>query len=237
MAFAAEVLIDKEIGGIRFAAMISDSPITIGVLEKLNNRQRAASVLSVIQVFRNKESALQLLGGKGATDLDGRAVWHHKYLTDADKVAPDIGEVVQVGKDVLVRTFQEGRYSEAIVSGRNPLVCEESSEGCKIIWISVGRVPPHQEEIYDRPRVHLFVRTKLLPNLSQAQRLTSSLQKRFATKLLSVSFRTDEWFVEDSDYPVIYPFKAAAQPSDLEKVDVRAEVICVSRGADIRCGQ
>lgn len=235
MAFSAEVLISREAGGIRFIAMTSAPPIYAGTVEGIRARQHNANILSVTEIFQNRRTALNVLSGKGATDLDNRAVWRQKYLDDAKTVPPDFAEIVQVGKDVIIRMLQNGKYSERLVSGRNPLVCGDGKDECEIIWISVGIIPPHQETVYDRPRIHLFVRTKRLPDVSQARRISALLQERFSTELLSVSFRTDTWFIDDTDYPVIYPFKEDSVPVDLEKIEAGYEVVCVSVGRDTKC--
>jgi hypothetical protein len=146
-----------------------------------------------------------------------------------------MGEIVQVGSDAVVRTVENGKFEQKVVSGNNPLTCIPMESGCEVIWVSIGIIPPHQERKFLRPKISLFARTEKLPTIPEAERLTRALQRRFDTQLLTVSFRTDSWFIEDTEFPVVYPFRTGRGVIDPGGIDVHREVMCLAVAAEFRC--
>jgi hypothetical protein len=232
-----DVLVNRQINGIRNSVLIESEPTTIQGLERFYALDSGRPyIASVTDIFRTKFDASQVLNGRGATDLD-TSVWYKQYADYSRRRPEGMGEIIEIGKDAVLRTIKSGKFEQKVVSGRNPLVCGTEENGCEVIWISIGIIPPHQEKTFSRPKISLFVRTKHLPSLTESQRLAEALRHRFDTQLLTVSFRTDEWFLLDSEFPVVYPFRTdpkIIRPSD---IDVRNEVICVSVGAPFRCSK
>ena len=51
--------------------------------------------------------------------------------------------------------------------------------------------------------------------------------RRFKTKQLFVSFRSDDWFIGDDGFPVVYPFIRDRHIPDLQAVKDAPEIGCV----------
>ena len=236
-ATSPDILSDRDVGGIRNSVVVLSEPPTITGLEKLYAAKAGKPyVVSVSQFFQSKFDASEVLSGKGATDLDS-AAWYKQYKEYLKHAPENMGEIIQVGSDALIRTIQAGKFQQKGVSGNNPLTCISGESGCEIIWIRIGIIPPHQEKKYLRPRISLFARTEHLPSTQESERLAHALQRRFDTELLTVSFRTDSWFIEDAEFPISYPFKSNPRIVGPGEIDIRHEVTCVAVGADFRCSK
>ena len=139
-----------------------------------------------LQVFPSKETAIQLLGGKLATDRS-EVDWLKQYAAvKSSGTVKEMSEIVRVGSDVVGRMSVSHATGEAVLRGKDPLKCEAQANTCKIIWISVGRVPPSEAK-YSEPTVNLFLVMGRLPTLIEARKIFGLLRERFPTKLLTVS--------------------------------------------------
>lgn len=96
-----------------------------------------------------------------------------------------------------------------------------------ILWINGGGVPPGQKRRYKRPMIDLYIREQPVPDPVRAVAECYRLRRRFNTRLLFVSFRSDNWFIEDASFPVILPFVADRHIGDLKAVRSAPEIGCV----------
>jgi hypothetical protein len=229
-----DVTSERNIGEFTSKVISLGEPVTILGLERIFRTNFDGASISTIDVFPSREIPDFVLTGKGATENDYDS-WLERYQSIVREAEPDMGEIVKVDHDVLARTIRAGRYEEKVLSGRNPLLCDFGSPECRITWIRIGIVPPILEGKYRCPLVHLFVQDRSVPSIAEALKITGRLQRRFHTRLLTVSFRTDEWFVEDTEFPVVYPFRSR-NPVDLEMIRKGPEVTCVSVDRPTKCG-
>jgi len=228
-------MFEGSIDGIFTKRIIAVRPVTMPQLENLFQTDvHASDVVSEITLFPSARTAALVLGGKGHTEND-YASWLAQYRLAMKEPPVDMGEIVKVGQDAIARTVRDGKYEEKILSGKNPLRCEWGSRDCRIIWISIGIAPAELRNRFKNPSIRLFVRDRSVPTTEEALKISMQLQQRFHTRFLSVSFRSDEWFVEDLWFPVIYPFDER-HSADLAKIRTAPEVVCTTDGGESHCG-
>jgi hypothetical protein len=232
----SEVLFSNREGGIAYTALISARPLTAtGNASALSRFRKPSDTVSQLQVFSNRTLAAAILNGKGATDLDEQQ-WYSRYLEYAARhLTGDVAEVLRVGNDVAARFVVKGKSYKKILAGGDPYRCESMIPGCEIIWITVGRIPPGDEGPGVAPMIYLFVKTTSPVTATEAQLISRNLQARFITNFLVVAFRTDEWFVTDLAFPIMYPFRASQVVVDPQQIAIRDDHSCVVTYGEFGC--
>jgi len=186
-------------------------------------------------VFPSREVAIRILSGKGRTEND-YSDWLQQYNAAIKSAPQDMGRLSElemmywpelftvaamrrrfwVPAILSVRLGIAGlpdcldRYRENSSKSGKPLQPTESFPVCS------GRRNPKS------PASKVYVR---------------SFKKALPTLLLSVSFRLDEWFIQETEFPVIYPFLENPRIADIDSVRLAPEVSCISSGKEFRCGQ
>lgn len=222
-----EILFDSEYGGYGSRALVSHQTVTISTLERWYQTHLShLDETLILYVFRGEYDFVHGFDAQGHTDND-YASWLAKYYAEVNVQPINMGEIVKVGHDVLARTINAGRYEQKVLSGNDPLVCWPGSRNCRILWIDGGGVPPGQERRYKRPMIDLYIREQPVPDPVRAVAECYRLRRRFNTRLLFVSFRSDNWFIEDALFPVIFPFVADRHIGDLKAVRSAPEIGCV----------
>jgi hypothetical protein len=225
---ANEIIFSHQYGPFRTEALVSGAATTVSSVEELyRTRMGTAHRVELLQLFRSPKDS-RVLSGKGHTDND-YASWLAEYKLQLKLPPVEIAEVIKIGNDVLARAFNAGRYEQKVLSGEDPLPCWHGSNDCRIIWINIHG---HAED-EGKPEhavIELYIKQQPLPNVAQAVSECVRLQERFKTKQLFISFRSDDWFILDTGFPVIYPFIRDQRIRDLKAVKDAPEIVCVGPG-------
>jgi hypothetical protein len=228
--------VQLRIGDFYTASVIVGGVPRLNVMEKvLREHSPMLKNVSVIRAFPDKLTAERILPGKGHSDVT-ESEWYRMYKRVAT-TDEDMGEVIKIGVDTLIRSVHGGIVEQRLVNGRDPLTCSPSLLGCKILWINVRDVPPLLKSRFRQPLVEMFVKENELTTVTKALETSKLLQERFGTDLLVVTFRSDEWFTSHDLFPVVYPFMSPRRIVKLGEVHSSDEVNCTSLGGEMRCGQ
>ncbi|HEX4230476.1 MAG TPA: hypothetical protein VHZ07_17505 [Bryobacteraceae bacterium] len=222
---ANEIIFSHRYGQFRTEALVSGAATSVSSVEELyRSRMGTADRVELLRVFRSPKDS-RVLSGKGHTDND-YASWLAEYKLQLKLPPVELAEIIKIGNNVLARASNAGRYEQKLLSGEDPLSCWHGSNDCRIIWMNIQG---HAEDVGEPEHavIELYIEQQPLPNIAQAVSECARLQERFKTKWLFISFRSDDWFILDTDFPVIYPFIHDRRIPDLKAVKDAAEIVCV----------
>jgi hypothetical protein len=221
---ANEIIFNDRYGQFRTEALVSGAATTFSSVEELyGTRMGNADRVEILRVFGSQQDS-RVLSGKGHTDND-YASWLAEYKLQLKLPPVEMAEIIKIGNNVLARAYNAGRYEQKVLSGEDPLSCWHGSNDCRIIWINIHG---HAEDVGqpEHAVVDLYIVQQPLPNIAQAVSECVRLHERFKTKWLFISFRSDDWFILDTEFPVIYPFIRDRRIPDLKAVKDEPEIVC-----------
>ena len=144
--------------------------------------------------------------------------------------------ILAIGSNALLQQTDGKNVSRRILSGSDPTIFRAGSHAYELLELHVAVLPrPLRPRVPNRVRVDCYVKTAVLPTPLDARLVARALQAALGERHVTVTIRTDSWFVEDLSFPLWYPFEPAGRfPSRAEYV-ARGEIYCDGDAADIRC--
>jgi hypothetical protein len=221
---ANEIIFNDRYGQFRTEALVSGAATTVSSVEELyRTRMRNADRVEILRVFGSQQDTRPLFG-KVHTE-NHYASWLYLYKMELKLPPVEMAEIIKIGNNVLARASNAGRYEQKVLSGEDPLPCWHGSNDCRITWINIHG---HAEDV-GKPEhavIQLYIKQQPLPNAAQAVSECVRLQERFKTKQLFISFRSDDWFILDTGFPVVYPFIRDRRIRDFKAVKDAPEIVC-----------
>jgi hypothetical protein len=175
--------------------------------------------------------------GHPVTDLTA-AGWLSLY--EKQKKAPfPVAVVTVVGKECALQVRDKsGAITKLTLTDRDPLIMTSRTGQYEFLHLTARYVEKESLETEgDRVTVHAFLEAKSDPGVVLDPELWLSLSKILGTRALSVAVRPDHWFVDHSDFPVLYPFRVpAVNPDALGEIGLRPSSWCFGDFRGLHCG-
>jgi len=83
--------------------------------------------------------------------------------------------------------------------------------------------------------ITVYMRSSMFTSVGQAREFTRLMQERFQEKRIIVTLRIDAFFIDDHDFPVVYPFDPPATPPSKEEYEHSKTMYCFSDQPGIQC--
>jgi len=188
-----------------------------------------------VDVFVNRDDAAHEVSGKMVTDK-GYDWWLDLYNKFGRTVFP-MAEISGYGANAVLRLRDgHGVCSETVLSGHNFLRISMDNVEFEILQAYYRFLPPNTKPVPgDEAMITVYVRSSIFPSVGQAREFTRLMQERFQEKRIIVTFRIDAFFIDDPDFPVVYPFDPPATPPSKEEYEHSKTMYCFSDQPGIQC--
>lgn len=145
--------------------------------------------------------------------------------------------LVAIGKDVVIETVDGSKISREIVSGSDPMLFEAGGRKCRLLEVYWSRpFPSVGQKLQSTLNVTVDLQTDVLPAAADAEQITTALQRRLNYARVTVFMRTDTWFVDDSLFPLWFPFTPGERPPTFQEYVSKGVMTCVGEDG-VRCNR
>jgi hypothetical protein len=130
------------------------------------------------------------------------------FYPKISKNVPPVAELLIFNRGAVMRVRDlEGKVHHLLLKGSDPLTFETKNYRFEILWVGVSR------RSGDNVNIHFFVVGSPPLLVEQASEATRALSRLLKNGDVSVSLRTDSWFIKEFDFPLIYPFATRLGPA------------------------
>ena len=231
-----DVLSSYTVEGLRKSVIVGGEYMNLPFLRLCYELERSISParVSIVTVFEDRELAIEANGGKGHSEI-AYSDWKRRYGAMRNLRGVHTMRLVSIGSDAVLQTAEMGNVSRLIVAGTDPTMMNVDGVQCELLDLYWTRLPaPIREDGGNPLRVDVYVKTGRLPTEAEASQITRRLQTRIGHDNMTVSIRTDSWFIESSRFPVRFSF-AEDQPPSLEEYVSRGSAFCIGEAGSVRC--
>lgn len=196
-----------------------------GYFKRLN--RTAMPHLLLISAFQYRSDVYELFG-KSTTEFTF-AKWKELFDHSSNKRQTlRFAKLVKAGTDVRIDFVDNGEASYVVRGSNDPTVFFISQNlRCHILQISPIYLPIGVPGGEPKLRIWVYVQAQRLPTPREAEAIFSELRRRLGTSHLRVLIRTDSWFIEDTRFPIWYPFAPDERPpNNLKEYKAAGEVFC-----------
>lgn len=184
--------------------------------------------------FRTSSDAALVIDGKGHMEADYRE-WISRYGHDLRRGALRAKRIIRIGPNRVEETLEQQKVSRRVLKGSDPARFSIRGVTCEVLDLAGHRLPrPIRADGLNPLIVTAWLRASALPSESDAKAISRDLQRRLNHSYLSISIRTDSWFIEDPFFPVWFPF-ATDGPPDYSEYRLRGEALCTTSEKDVSC--
>lgn len=152
---------------------------------------------------------------------------------------PPYAELLSIGKDVGMRIRDwNGQVFLKVLAGDNPYDLEACGKHLQVGHVSIRQTGALEKgHISDRTRlyIHFFLIVKETPDRHIVECALAQLRKKTGLTSLSVSVRSDPWFLQNSDYPVISPFLVNPEPPTRDGYESGTQWDCTFQAGKTNC--
>lgn len=228
---ANNILLDRREGDFHDIVVVDSASMNTFGIQRLANELTSKDApirVLVLSIFENKEDAFQTMAGKGHTDTEfGEAV---ERLRSARSRGPfQMIRLISIDGNTVVQAVNGPTVSRTVVHGTDPASFTVGGKRCELLEIYFVRPPRAiRPDGSNPPIAKAYLRVDVLPNLEEADAITRAVQEKLHHRNVTVSIRTDSWFLEDSEFPLWYPFEVNPKPPSFEEYNSRGEVVCVA---------
>jgi hypothetical protein len=166
------------------------------------------------------------------------AGWRIAYEEERNAPFP-VAAVTVAGKECALQVRDKsGAITKLTMTDRDPLIMTNRRDQYEFLHLTGGYVDGRLRETEgDRVRVTVFLEAKSDSGVVLAPEVWLSLSKLLGTKALWVNVRPDHWFIDDSDFPVLYPFRSpVATPPTLGETRLHPSSWCFANFRGLHCG-
>jgi len=201
-----EVLWEQVAGGVRTKGLLGE--MSEGEFRRLALEFLGPEKVTVGQVvlYGSKEDE-EKAAGKPGTDVSYE--WWRTLLRRHGLGCPEMREAIQIGPAIVERSVdRKCRTKRVILLGeKDPLVRRIDGAEVEILHI-VFQSLAKGKKIWGRKvmRLQFYARTRSTVSTDLARKLLWEMRELSGMPELTVALRNDAWFIEDSAFPIIYPF-------------------------------
>jgi hypothetical protein len=188
----------------------------------------------IVMAFANPDDARLFIAGKGHTDVT-YADWAAMYRATRHRQQFRMMRLIKVADDIVVQIADGGHVSRMVLRGADPTRFPAGGKACELLDLYWYRLPrPIRRDGVNPLNADAYIRTDSLPSNHEAMLITRELQKRLKHPDVMVQLRTDTWFIEDSRFPVWFPF-SHDPPPDFRAYRSRGEIFCRASASEVVC--
>lgn len=230
------IVSDNTYDGFRDVAVVDPSSISVSRIQRLANKLKGNSGrVFLLSVFENKDAALQTIAGKGHTDGTYSEAVARLYAAQR-RSSFRMVRLVSVYGNTIIQAVDGSNISRTVVAGVDPISFAVGGKTCEILEIYFARQPrPTRADGRNPAIVKVYLKTDVLPSIAEAEAISNAIEEKFRHRNVVVHLRPDTWFLEDSEFPLWYPFDAGRTPPPLEDFRSSGEISCVANDDGRRC--
>jgi|SRR5271157_1195244 len=189
-----------------------------------------------VGVFTDRDDGMREVSGKLKADELGYDWWVGLYNKFGRKVLPAAEVLGYQGNAVLRLRDSSGTCSEIVLAGDNFLRVHLGGLEFEILKTYYAPLPPHVEPSPgDEAMVFTYVRASSFPNTDQAREFSQLVLHRVQEKRVVVLFRTDDFFIDDNRFPIVYRFDPTTPPPSREQYRQSKTMYCFGDRPGILC--
>lgn len=172
--------------------------------------------LSKLTIFVDRKAEVRWRGGKGMSHPS----YYDANLYHGDpEWRPTVAEMLHIGDSAILRVaLPDGAIRTKVLLGSNPLEIRLPGIEAEILWVHFSQ-PDYSPEAIS---VEIYVRLTGELTQERAERIAEEVWTRIPYRDVTVTVRTDEWFIESGGYPWVNPFVPPA-PLPLYEEFARSE--------------
>ena len=223
-----EVLWEQVAGGVRTKGLLgemSEEEFRRLALEFLGPEK---VTVGQVVLYRSKQDE-QKAAGKPGTDVSYES-WL-SLLKRWGTACPEVREALQIGPAIVERSVdRECRTKRVVLLGeKDPLLRRIDGAEVEILHI-VFQPVERSENTWGRRLISLqfYVRTQADVSIDLARQLLVEMKQLSGMPEIIVVLRNDAWFIEDSLFPVIYPFDGPVKHIPTKEEYQTSQAVCGS---------
>jgi hypothetical protein len=177
---------------------------------------------------------LLVLGSKGGPPLtkpDHVSFGYWKRQYENSRASPnEIAEMIAVGGDSVLRFHDAaGNVGAKILSGKNPLIVHIGAKVFEVVYFSFATSIAYGKQ------VDVYVRGDVSPTVESGLALLKRFEDLFPDLRVSVSLRSDAWFVFEPSYPFYNPLIPGGNPPAEEEYNQAGTLVCAPKAGSPSC--
>jgi hypothetical protein len=159
--------------------------------------------------------------------MDHMTFSHWKDLHDAQAESQGpVAEMIAVKGDAVLRIRgADGRVTEKVLQGHNPLVFEDGGLTFHILHFGLSLPNPPLIQV---KRADIYVQSNRMPSVGLGAELLKRWQPLFPQFTTSFFFRQDLWFISNPSFPFFFPFGEEGEPPSEEAYGRTHTMYCMN---------
>jgi hypothetical protein len=143
-------------------------------------------------------------------------------------------ELISYGSDsVMLYRGPAGGAERKVLSGTDPRIIGSPSCSAEIIYVHPS--PPSDTPRAGRTEATFFLRSAKEPTEQCARELGGELSRRTHLRALALYVRSDAWFIESEDFPIVYTYEKTLEPPSEADYRASKEAGCFLNDAKLSC--
>lgn len=231
----AATYLDSRLGDFRRVVVVGSEYMDIDKLHRLQLALSSGEKTFILSAFVDAADAEAVINGKGMVEFT-YADWEHLFRLKVNRSKFRMIRIIAMREGAVAETAEGFRTSRIVLSGIDPARFLAHDLTCEILDIHWYRLPTSlRADGGNPPLIEAFVKCNRLPQPVEGNEIAHQLEKRIGSPDITVSFRTDSWFIEDFRYPVWLPFAGDPVPPTYDEYKARGELVCFRKDSAFVC--